>query len=120
LKVTFRKGKAVKTMLSKLQPIATWMALAAILAAPAVLIAHEGHHHEAMGTVKMLHENHLMLTISEGKDQTFVLSGETKYLRGETAVTREDITAGERAVVMYETEDGADRALEVRLGAKKP
>lgn len=110
----------MKTMLSKLQPIAAWIALAAILAAPAVLVAHEGHHHQAMGTVKMLHENHLMLTISEGKEQSFVLSEETKYLRGETTVTRDEVTVGERAVVMYETEDGSDRALEVRLGAKKP
>lgn len=110
----------MKTMLSKLQPIAAWIALAAILAAPAVLVAHEGHHHEAMGTVKMLHENHLMLTISDGKEQTFVLTDETRYLRGETTVTREAVTVGERAVVMYETKDGSDRAIEVRLGAKKP
>lgn len=110
----------MKPIPTEFQAMALSLALAAVLVAPAVLVAHEGHHHQAMGTVKMIHENHLMLTSREDKDLTFVLSEKTKYLRGETAVAREDVTVGERAVVMYETEDGADRALEVRLGAKKP
>jgi len=70
--------------------------------------------------LKMIHENHLMLTISEEKEQTFVLTEATKFVRGETETTKDDVSAGERAVVMYETKEGADHALEVKLGEKKP
>lgn len=105
---------------SQAQSIAGGLALAIGLVGAAALPAHEGHHHQAMGTVKMIHENHLMLTITEEKEQTFVLDETTKFLRGKTATTKEDVATGERAVVMYETKDGADHALEVKLGEKKP
>jgi len=104
----------------KTRSIGAWLVLAALLAAPAALIAHEGHHHQAMGTVKMVHENHLMLKDTDGKEQTFVITESTKFLRGDAATTKDDVTAGERAVVMYETEDGVNQALEVKLGEKKP
>jgi len=104
---------------SKRRSTAAWLALAILLAVTAGAFAHEGHHHEAMGTVKMLHENHLMLTISDEKEQTFVLDETTKFLRGKTETTKEGIVAGERAVVLYESKDGADHALEVKLGEKK-
>jgi hypothetical protein len=114
------KGKEMKRKVSKAPSIAVGLALAIGLMGAAALPAHEGHHHQAMGTVKMIHENHLVLTISEEKEQTFVLDETTKFLRGKTETTKEEIVAGERAVVMYETKDGADHALEVKLGEKKP
>jgi len=92
--------------------------LVLLVAGPAAR-AHEGHRHQAMGTVKLVHEEHLQLTLQDGKDQTFVLSESTTYRRGETATTKEDVAVGERAVVTYETKEGADRALEVRLGERK-
>jgi hypothetical protein len=49
-----------------------------------------------------------------------VLTEATKFVRGETETTKDDVSAGERAVVMYETKEGADHALEVKLGEKKP
>ena len=110
----------MKTMFSKWRSLGALLTLVALFVSPSVLGAHEGHHHQAMGTVKMIHENHLMLTISEEKEQTFVLTEATKFVRGETETTKDDVSAGERAVVMYETKEGADHALEVKLGEKKP
>jgi hypothetical protein len=110
----------MKTSHSKLPTIGVWLAFAALLVAPTAVVAHEGHHHEAMGTVKMVHEDHLMLTTTDGAEKIFVLSETTKYLRGGKAATRADVAAGERAVVMYEAKDGADHALEVKLAEKRP
>ncbi len=90
---------------------AAWLTLSLLLAMTSDAFGHEGHHHEAMGTVKELHENHLMLTTSDAKEQAFVLGDATKILRGKTPTTREDIVAGGRAVVLYETQDGANRAI---------
>lgn len=108
----------MKSSQSKFHTIGAGLLLAAMFAAPAALVAHEGHHHQAMGTVKALHEQHLVLTTTAGEEKTFVLSDATKIVRGEAAATKADIAVGERAVVMYETKDGADQALEVKLRAK--
>ncbi|MCM2270052.1 MAG: hypothetical protein NDJ75_08115 [Thermoanaerobaculia bacterium] len=109
----------MKSSKSMLRTRGAGLALAAMLVVPAALVAHEGHHHQAMGTVKALHEEHLVLTTTAGEEKTFVLSAATKVVRGESAVTPADIAVGERAVVMYETRDGADQALEVKLREKK-
>lgn len=109
----------METKISRVRSIGAWLALAAVLLAPVAAPAHEGHHHQAMGTVKMVHENHLMLAIAEDKVQTFVLDEGTKFVRGNVETTKDDVAAGERAVVTYETEDGADHAIEIRLGEKR-
>lgn len=107
----------MKTKTTKLA-MAVGLALVGMLSLPGVLSAHEGHHHQAMGTVKSVEEAKLVLETTEGKTQEFVLSGATKYLRGKLEAKRDDVTAGERAVVTYENKEGADRALEVKLGEK--
>jgi hypothetical protein len=104
----------------KVGAIGAGLALAVLLVAPAALVAHEGHHHQAMGTVKALHGEHLVLTTTAGDEKTFLLSAATKFVRGDAAATKEEIAVGERAVVMYETKDGADQAIEVKLGAGRP
>lgn len=105
---------------SKFRVLGAGLMFAAILVAPAALVAHEGHHHQAMGTVKALHAEHLVLATTAGEEKTFVLSEATKIVRGEAAATKADIAVGERAVVMYESKDGADQAVEVKLRAKRP
>jgi hypothetical protein len=94
--------------------------LTILLGLAGAALAHEGHHHEAMGTVKAIEATKLELTTTDGKERSFVLTGTTKFRRGENEVKREDVTVGERAIVMYETRDGADRAIEIKLGEKKP
>lgn len=100
--------------------ITAGLALASLLAVASGASGHEGHRHEAMGTVTMVHEDHLMMTTTDDEKRTFVLSESTKYVRGEEATTKDDVATGERAVITYETRDGADHALEVRLGKKEP
>lgn len=79
--------------------------------------AHEGHHHNAMGTVKAATADRLELETQAGKLETFTLTAETAFKRGDAAAKREDLKSGERAVVMYETKDGRNLAIEVKLPA---
>lgn len=83
------------------------------LGVPAV--AHEGHHHNAMGTVRAVAAAELQIETKESKLETFVLTDATTYKRGDAAARREDVKVGARAVVMYETKDGKNLAIEVKL-----
>ena len=89
--------------------------------APAA-IAHEGHEHKVMGTVSMIHENHLEVkAVKDGKLSTLTLNDKTRILRDKTPVNRDQIKKGDRVVVTYvqEKDDkGTDVliAREVRLG----
>jgi hypothetical protein len=78
-------------------------------------MAHEGHHHNAMGTIQAVQAELLDLETKDGKVQSFQLDAKTTYKRGDVAAKREDLKAGERAVVMYETKDGKNVAIEVKL-----
>ena len=93
-------------------------ALLGALATSGGVLAHEGHHHDAMGTVEAVDAEQMTLTVSEEETLTFVLTDETSYLRGDEAVSREDIVAGERAVVMYRKKDDVNTATVVKLALK--
>jgi hypothetical protein len=80
-------------------------------------LAHEGHHHNAMGTIRVVGEAQLDLETKEGKLETFQLADTTAYKRGDAAAKREDLKVGERAVVMYEKKDGKNVAIEVKVAA---
>lgn len=81
------------------------------------LLAHEGHHHTALGVVKAIAEAELELETTEGETQTFLLTQKTAFRRADTAVSQDEVEVGERAAVMYEETDGVKTALEVELGA---
>lgn len=78
-------------------------------------MAHEGHHHNAMGTIQAVQAEQLDLKTKDGKIQSFQLNAKTTYKRGDAAAKREDLKVGERAVVMYESKDGKNVAIEVKL-----
>lgn len=61
--------------------------------------AHEGHEHKIMGTVTMVHENHLELKSTEGKSVAVTVTDKTKILRGTEAAALGSLTVGERVVV---------------------
>ncbi|MEO7795625.1 MAG: hypothetical protein ABIV06_12720, partial [Thermoanaerobaculia bacterium] len=62
----------------------------------------------------------LDLKLVEGEVQSFMLTADSKCLRGAAAASCKEIAAGERAVVMYEKKDGADCVIEIKLPEKKP
>lgn len=101
------------------------VAVVVALVAPAALDAHEGHAHKIMGTVSVIHENHLEIKGTDGKVSTVTLNEKTKILRDKTAMKAADIKVGDRVVVTAtETKDKAGKATllasEVRLGTAAP
>ena len=65
----------------------TWiavLALAAVLAVPAGVRAHEGHSHKVMGTVSSVEGNHVMVKSSDGKNIMVMLDKKTAITRGKT------------------------------------
>ena len=95
-------------------------ALATATIALSVVVAparpHEGHHHNAMGTIRAVQANQLDLETTEGKIEVFVLTDTTSYKRGDAAAKKEDLVVGARAVVMYEAKGGKNVAIEIKLG----
>lgn len=88
--------------------------LAAAFAGTAAF-AHGGKSHRLMGTVKTLHENHLTVTATDGKEATVSLAADTKYERDGKAVDRSALTEGTRVSIHLDEDDKT--ALEVRIGA---
>ena len=81
--------------------------------------AHEGHTHKVMGTVSMVHENHLMVQTKDGKTVTITLNEKTSILRGKQKAAVTDLQTGSRVVV--DVGDGKEPlvARSVTLGGAK-
>ncbi len=111
----------LEMQMNRKNPLCRLVAIVSIasLALVATARAHEGHHHDAMGTVKAVDAATLSLETQEGKLMSFDLSGATTYKRGTAAATHHDVAVGDRAVVMYEKKGEKNVAVEVKLGAAK-
>jgi len=96
------------------------LVLGALAAIPAALRGHEGHEHLTKGTIASVAEGKLVVETVDGSRNLYLLTGETRFLRGSAKTTRDDLVAGERVVVRFETREDGDRATEVRVGRKKP
>lgn len=91
----------------------TLITVAAALALPVTLGAHEGHEHTVMGTVQKIEGTTLVVKAVDAKTRaettvTIVLGEESELLRGVAAVTAADIKPGERIVVKYVTTKSTD------------
>lgn len=83
------------------------------------LFAHEGHAHKVMGTVAVIDASHIEVATKEGKKESFLLTKETKYLKGKAAAVAADVKVGARAVVSVIEKDGKKLVTEVLLGEEK-
>ncbi len=84
------------------------------------VLAHPGHEHKMMGTVSVVHQNHVEVKATDGKTSMFTMNEKTRVLRGNAKVHADAIKVGERVVVTaIETTDKDGKALmvasEVRL-----
>ena len=94
------------------------VALLLVLAAGAfggAALGHGGKTHRLMGTVKALHENHLTVTTTDGREATVDLAADTRYERDGKPVDRSALAAGVRVSVHLDEEDKT--AVEVKIGA---
>ena len=77
--------------------------------------AHEGKSHKLLGTVKELHENHLVVTTPDGYEKTVQLTQTTQYEKDKKAATRTALAAGVRVSIKLSEDDKA--AIKVTVGA---
>ena len=94
----------------------------AVNLAVAAALAHEGHAHKTMGTVTMIHENHVEVRDVKGVVTTHLLDARTRIKRGRAVLTLADIKVGERVVIStVESKDKAGKVVktvtEVAVGA---
>ena len=93
------------------------VALAAMLAIPTYVFAHEGHDHKIMGTVTMAAADHVMLKDKDGKDVTVKVTKDTK-VKSKPTLKVEEIKAGTRVVVTAAQEkDESFTAKSIEVGA---
>jgi hypothetical protein len=92
--------------------------LFAVLAtfATGTAFAHGGKSHRLLGTVKMLHENHLVVKATDGHEATVTLTENTKYEKDNKAAKRSDLAAGVRVSVELTEDDKT--AVKVKIGKK--
>lgn len=64
-----------------------------------IALAHGGHQHNYLGTVKALQESQLVVTTKDNKEVTFTLTDATAYTRGGAAATKADLKEGVRVSV---------------------
>jgi YHS domain-containing protein len=77
--------------------------------------AHGGKSHQLLGTVKLLHENHLVVTTQGGQEKTVTLAKTTQYEKDRKAVKRSDLVAGARVSIQLTEDDKT--AVKVKIGA---
>ncbi len=88
--------------------------LVALAGAPAS--AHEAGDH-ARGVVESVAPDRIVLKSSDGHAMAFTVTPETRFVRGEKPVQREDVRVGERAVVRAKRAGEATQATLIKLGA---
>ena len=76
--------------------------------------AHGGKSHQLLGTVKELHENHLVVTATDGHQATVALAKATKYEKDMKPATRAALVVGSRVSIQL-TEDNKT-AVKVKIG----
>src|SRR5438093_6061389 len=92
------------------------LTLVVALLLPARALAHEGHEHKMMGTVKAVDAKHIEVAAKDGKTDSVTLKEDTKYFRGKSAVTPAEIKVGDRVVITFFEKQGDKLAREVLLG----
>ena len=97
----------------------TALMLCGTLLVPGMVRAHEGHLHNALGTVASIELPHVNLKTTDGKTLMVMLDKETTVTRGKTKVDASALKVGERISVDYMEEKGMNMAHAIKLAAEK-
>ncbi len=88
----------------------------AVMMVAAVALAHAGHIHNFLGTVKSIADTRLVITTPDAKAVTFVLNATTSFTRDGKPAPRAEVVVGQR-VAVHVADDGKT-ATWVKLGTK--
>lgn len=78
--------------------------------------AHNGMEH-VMGTVTAISDSSITVKTTKGTMQTVAFTGETKFLKGDAAITMKDIKMGDHIVIHAAKKEGKLIAAEIKVGA---
>src|SRR2546427_11441099 len=93
--------------------MAVLIPMAALLAVPVALMAHDTKSNKVMGTVTAVHAdmNHIEVKTSDGHTVGIKVDGDTKYTKaGQAAASLADLKEGARVVVTTKGEGDARTA----------
>jgi hypothetical protein len=93
------------------------LALAFLVALAAGPVSAHEHGGRAMGVVENVTPSRIVVRTSDGHQVEFILTKETRFMRGETPARAEDVRVGERAAVHGKRVGDALAVELVRLGA---
>jgi hypothetical protein len=79
-------------------------------------VAHEKGGDRAMGVVESVTAERIVVKAPDGHLVTFAVTEETRFYQGEKAARREDVRAGQRAVVQGKKKGEQVEAVRVKLG----
>ena len=85
------------------------------LFAAGAAFAHGGKSHLLLGTVKLLHENHLVVTATDGHEVTVALTATTQYEKDKKTAKRSDLKPGARVSIRLTEDDKA--AVKIKIGS---
>ncbi len=88
------------------------------LFAAGAALAHGGESHQLIGTVKELHENHIVVTATDGHEVTVTLTESTQYEKDKKPAQRSDLEAGVRVSIKLGEDDKT--AVKVKIGSAAP
>ncbi len=81
------------------------MVVMAALIVPAAVGAHTGHMHKALGTIAVVHDQHIGIKTTDGKTVTVVVNDKTTVTRGKEKLDAAALKVGERVSVDYMEEN---------------
>lgn len=86
----------------------------AVAVATGTAFAHGGKTHRLLGTVKQLHQDHLVVVTPNGHETTVQLTEDTRYEKGKKKATRSELVAGVRVSIQLTEDDKS--AVTVKIG----
>jgi hypothetical protein len=94
--------------------------LTAALVVPAVLRAHGGHLHKALGTIASIQGEHVQIKTTDGKTVMVMLDKKTTVTRGKEKLDATALKVGERVSVDYMEQNKMMMAHAFKLGTAAP
>jgi hypothetical protein len=91
--------------------------LGAVMLAPRVALAHEGHDHTVMGTISSIDGTNLMVKTADGKQTMVMMDAKTKITQGATKLDVKALKVGDRVVAAGPEDKGMISAETVKVGA---
>src|SRR5687767_13849030 len=71
----------------------------ALVATPALAVAHPGHDHKIMGVITTIDGDFVTIKTTKGQERSFEITPKTNILRGKLAGARADLVIGLRVIV---------------------